>query len=78
MFLAGNLTAYADIWQGLIPDPEVLETVTGQKIKFDTWPIQSTPLIQPKLSDVQCKAVDLEIAQLLQKGVIQPCDHEGW
>ena len=76
MFLAGNLTAYADICQGLTSDPEVLETVTGKK-KIDTWPIQSTPLIQPKLSDIQSKAVDLEIAQLLQKGVIQPCDHEG-
>ena len=58
-------------------DSEVLETVTSQKIEFDTWPKQLKPLMQPKVSDIQSISIDLEIAQLLQKGVIQPCYHEA-
>ena len=33
--------------------------------------------MQPKLSDFQSVSINLEIAQLLQKGVIQPCYHEA-
>ena len=33
--------------------------------------------MQPKVSDIQSISIDLEIAQLLQKGVIQPCYHEA-
>ena len=36
MFTAGSIAAYSHIWQDLTSDPEVLETVTGQKIEFDT------------------------------------------
>ena len=33
--------------------------------------------MQTKLSEVQPESVDLEIIQLLKKGVIQPCQHEA-
>lgn len=39
-FIAGSLAAYSHIWQDLTSDPEILETVTGLKIQFDTWPMQ--------------------------------------
>ena len=58
-------------------DPEILETVTGQHIELDTVPMQEKPLMQTKLSDIQTESVDLEIAQLLKKGVIQPSIHEA-
>ena len=54
-------------------DPEVLETVTGQKIEFDTWPKQ----FKLKLSDIQSASIDLKSAQLLQRGAIQACHHEA-
>jgi len=75
-FKAGSLTAYSHIWQELTSDPEVLETVTGQYIEFDSLPMQVKPFMQPKLSQIQTESVDLEITQLLKKGVIQPCQHE--
>ena len=77
MFTAGSIAAYSHIWQDLTSDPEVLETVTGQKIEFDTWLKQLKPLMQLKLSNIQSVSIDLEIAQLLQKGIIQPCYHEA-
>ena len=36
MFKAGNLAAYVKEWRALTSDPEILETLTGQKIKFTT------------------------------------------
>ena len=75
-FKAGSLAAYSHIWQELTSDPEVLETVTGQYIEFDSLPMQVKPFMQPKLSEIQTESVDLEITQLLKKGVIQPCQHE--
>ena len=62
MFTAGSIAAYSHIWQDLTSDLEVLETVTGQKIVFDTWPKQLKPFMQPKLSDIQSESIDLEIA----------------
>ena len=76
-FKAGSLAAYSHIWQELTSDPEVLETVTGQYIEFDSPPMQVKPFMQPKLSEIQTESVDLEITQLLKKGVIQPCQHEA-
>lgn len=68
---------FSYIWQDLTSDPEVLETVTGQKIELGTWSKQLKLLGKPKFSEVQSESIDLEIAQLLQKGVIQPCHHEA-
>lgn len=76
-FKAGSLAACSHLWQEMTSDPEVLETVTGQYIEFDTRPMQVKPLMQPNLSEIQTESVDLEITQLLKKGVIQPCQHEA-
>lgn len=76
-FKAGSLAVSFYQWQELTSDPEVLETVTGQSIEFASLPIQEKPLMQTKLSEVQTESVDLEIIQLLKKGVIQPCQHEA-
>lgn len=76
-FKAGSLAAYSHKWHELTSDPEILETVTGQHIEFDTVPMQEKPFMQTKLSDIQTESVDLEIAQLLKKGVIQPSKHEA-
>ena len=45
-FQAGSLAAYSHLWQEITSDPEVLETVTGQRIEFATLPIQENPLMQ--------------------------------
>ena len=76
-FKAGSLAAYSHVWQEITSDPEVLETVIGQHIEVATLPVQKNPLMQTKLSEVQTESVDLEIVQLLRKGVIQPCQHEA-
>ena len=76
-FKAGSLAAYCHIWHESTSDPEILETVTGQRIELDKVPMQGKPLMQTKLSDIQTETVDLEIAQLLKKGVIQPSKHEA-
>ena len=76
-FKAGSLAAYSHLWQEITSDPKVLETITGQYIEFATFPEQENPLMHTKLSEVQTESVDLEIIQLLTKGVIQPCQQEA-
>ena len=76
-FKAGSLAAYFHIWHEITSDPEVLETVTGQYIEFDMLPMQVKPLTQTKLSKIETESVDLEITQLLKRGVIQPCQNEA-
>ena len=76
-FKAGSLAAYSHIWHEMTSDPEVLETVTGQYIEFDMLPMQVKTLTQTKLSKIETESVDLEITQLLKKGVIQPCQHKA-
>ena len=50
---------------------EVLETVTGQRIEFDSIPVQARPAVQPILSASQTESVDAEISKLLAKSVIR-------
>lgn len=75
-FQAGNLTAYYDIWQGLTSDVEILETVSGQKIEFDQIPLQTKQTLPIKLTDLQNQHIDVEITELLRKGVIKVSNHE--
>ena len=75
-FQAGQIINYVDQWRKLTPDPEILETVTGQNIEFDQIPVQIKPPFQPKWSPEEEEFIDSEILSLLAKGVIQQSKHE--
>ena len=51
MFKAGNLAAYVKEWQALTSDPEIMETLTGQRIEFFEIPVQSKTLMNVKFSN---------------------------
>ena len=36
-YQAGSLYTCISVWEKLTPDPEILQTVSGQKIEFDTF-----------------------------------------
>ncbi len=61
MFKAGNLAAYVKEWQALTSDPEIMETLTGQRIEFFEIPVQSKTLMNVKFTEAQTKLVDHEI-----------------
>ncbi len=53
MFKAGNLAAYVKEWQALTSDPEIMETLTGQRIEFFEIPVQSKTLMNVKFTEAQ-------------------------
>ena len=63
-FKAGQLNISYSAWKELTSDPEIMETVSGQRIEFDQLPVQ------PNYSCQQGQFIDSEIQNLLKKGVI--------
>ena len=76
-FKAGNLAAHFSQWQSLTSDPEILETVSGCKIEFDTIPSLNKAMVHAVLSETQTESVDTEVSNLLRKQAIEVCDHEA-
>ena len=76
-FKAGKLAAHFSQWQSLTSDPEILETVSGCKIEFDTIPSLNKVMVHAVLSETQTESVDTEVSNLLRKQAIEACDHEA-
>ena len=76
-FTAGNLAAHFSQWQSLTSDPEILETVWGCKIEFDTIPSLNKATVHAVLSETQTESVDTEVSNLLCKQAIEACDLEA-
>ena len=76
-FKAGNLAAHFSQWQSLTSDPEILETVSGCKIEFDTIPSLNKAMVHAMLSETQTESVDTEVSNLLRKQAIEACNHEA-
>ena len=72
-FTAGKLAAHFSQWQSLTSDPEILETVSGCKIEFDTIPSLNKVMVHAVLSETQTESV----SNLLRKQAIEACDHEA-
>jgi hypothetical protein len=70
-YQAGSLSTCISVWEKLTSDPEILETVSGQKIEFDTIPLQQRLPTQMKLSHLEESHIDLAIIKLLGKGVLK-------
>ena len=69
-FKAGKLAAHFSQWQSLTSDPEILETVSGCKIEFDTMPSLNKVMVHAVLSETQTESVDTEVSNLLRKQAI--------
>ena len=75
-FKAGQLSTSYFAWNELTSDPEILETVSGQRIEFNQNPVQLNLPVQPNYSCQQGQFIDSEIQSLLKKGVIVESTHE--
>lgn len=77
-FKGGKLADFTDAWGELTTDPEIMQTVSGVKIEFDTDINEDPPLtaVQPKLSDADCDIIDAEVQKLIDKRVLESSEHE--
>ena len=73
---AGQLSTSYFAWNELTSDPEILETVSSQRIEFNQNPVQLNLPVQPNYSCQQGQFIDSEIQSLLKKGVIVESTHE--
>ena len=73
-FRAGCVSHSSDAWKRLTSDQEILSTVFGTTIEFDSPPCQQY-LPQFVRSDFDTQVIDLEITKLLSKRVIEPTGH---
>ena len=75
-FRGGQLASYVSFWETLTSDPEILQTVSGASIDFDTTPPcrHSTKPLLLKGDDFDM--LHSEIQQLIAKGVVVPCCHD--
>ena len=73
-FRAGCVSHSSDAWNRLTSDQEILSTVFGMTIEFDSPPCQHY-LPQSVRSVFDAQVIDLEITKLLSKRVIEPTGH---
>ena len=63
-------------WRALTSDTEILETVTGQRLEFNETPVQVNSPFQPCWGEKEACIIDIEISDVLSKGVITESVHE--
>ena len=73
-FRAGCITESISNWQMITSDKEILTSVRGAAIEFDTQPY-NTKRPQSTFSAEESAIIDSEVAKLLSKNVIETTDH---
>ena len=74
-FKAGQIQFHLPQWQQLTIDRDVLKMVEGVDIDFTELPIQEKTPPSHQFSKEQTKAIDSEVTELLNKGVIKKTAH---
>lgn len=72
----GRLRFCSDVWKKFTSDPWILQTISGYKIDFDSFPVQEIIPREIIFSDSERKIVNQEIQILLFKGAIVPSKYE--
>ena len=75
-FSAGQLSDHLSNWKCITSDQSILDSISGEKIEFDTVPPLQTVLPQNSVSRELKEKVDNEIKSLFQKGVVVRSEHE--
>ena len=75
-FQGGRLKSYLPQWKELTHDHEVLSSVSGLPLEFHSTPLFPEFVQQCRFSQSEEKFVSEEIARLVQKNIIVPCEHE--
>ena len=73
-FAAGQIQHCLPQWQEITHEEEILKMVVGVDIQLLDEP-PSGQIHQAHFSREQSQAIDVEIEELLRKGVIVPCNH---
>ena len=75
-FTGGCIQSYYHRWEAITSDPEILETVSGLRIRL-TDKIPHTRVVQYPFGVEESLFIAKEIKRLLEKQVIAKCEHEA-
>jgi hypothetical protein len=75
-FRGGRLAHFYHEWEKITSDREILDIVSGQRIEFDTTPLQNYPRSLSKCTEAEQAVIRAEIVKLLHKAVIVRAQHE--
>ena len=75
-FKAGQLTRRLSEWRKINSDSEVVNTVCGEKIEFNSSPLQNRQCKENRFSESENGVIAQEIRKLLDKGVIAESSYE--
>lgn len=73
---AGKLKFFISKWENLTQDPWILSAVKGYKLEFDENPFQKVIPNPIRFNEDECKLIDSEVSDLLEKGAIKETVHE--
>ena len=75
-FTAGSLKLHLNFWKTLTSDSWVLQTIQGCVVEFDGVPVQQQAPAEINFSESEMHTIDMELAKLVTKGVIESCGLE--
>ena len=75
-FRGGRLAHFYHEWEKITSDREILDIVSGQRIEFDTTPLQNYRRSLSKCTEAEQAVIRAEIVKLLHKAVIVRAQHE--
>ena len=76
-FKGGQLARFLEKWKEITSDSEVLNCVKGQYIEFSTQPTKNLGPKRKTFNISDSLVIEAEIQKLLDKGVIEPTQHES-
>ena len=76
-FSAGQICFCLAQWKQITIDEEILKMVEGVDKNVAVLPVQEKPAHNHKCSTEQIHAIDLEVSELLKKGVIRKAHHSN-
>ena len=76
-FSAGQISFCLAQWKQITIDEEILKMVEGVDNNFAELPVQEKPAYKHIFSTEQIHAIDLEVSELLKKGVIRKAHHSN-
>ena len=77
-FMAGRLRQFVSVWRQITSDREILQTISGSTIEFDSEiPVQTKTVRKSIFNAAQNHVGGEEMQKLLEKKVIEQTHHES-
>ena len=74
-FVAGQISDYLHVWEGITEDQWVLDQIKGVKLPFVSKPVQKAVPKPYTLKKGEVQKIDVQIQRMCSKGVVELTEH---